>query len=286
MLFIIDTGKEPVTVGIASVCRQDGTPTAVAADRMVTVGEQGGVEYEDTESKIEHLIDNDHVSAVAVGAGLSTYIDEIFRRFPDLLEHADGMLQTMDEVNNYLLAAYQHQVRSTIENQILQPYGYTLPELKDRETQIPSGIQEEITDQVDDVIETVTNRVHVVLAGVGANNAKIYTLVGMDSHNYTDIGYSVIGSGSDSARLTFIRRGYDRTCPYREGVFTVLEAKSQAEERQGVGQRTDLVSITESGIDPFTVDERADLQDKLTKIEEEEKEARQSVMDEWDSSIS
>jgi 20S proteasome alpha/beta subunit len=119
---------------------------------------------------------------------------------------------------------------------------------------------------------------------VGIDGAGLYTISGMDYTNHTDMGYTTIGSGTESARLTFIRRKYDEYAEHREGVFTVLEAKAQAEERQGVGVETDLLSISRDGIREYDENEMQTLRQKLKRIDAEEQNARQSVMDEWENS--
>lgn len=273
-----------MTVGIAAVTGVDSDPgVVVAADRMVTVGEGGGVEYEDSEGKVDTFVNNQHVSAVAVGAGVSTYIDEVLNLTNTYVRNADEPPETIQHAMQYCLAAYQETVRQTISNQVFQPLGYALDDLQDESVRIPSEIQRAMVEQVNSIRQETANRVNIIVAGVGADGAGVYHLAGMDETDFTEIGYVVIGSGSDSARLTFTRQNYDRTCTLPEGVFSVLEAKSQAEERQGVGQRMDFVTIKGSEIHRFDAEEKQKLRGHLTVIGDKEEEARQRVIEEWDS---
>ena len=275
-----------MTVGISAICRKDGEPRAiVAADRMVTVGNSGGIEYEDSDSKLTHIVDNENVSAVAVGAGVSTYIDGIFKETEGFLA-AEGNVppSTVKDVRDYALAAYKSKVQESIQNQILSPYSYTLDELKNPDVSVPETVQKELIAEIQDVQESVNNRVHILLAGVDSQTAEVFQIVGNDYTNFSDIGYSVIGSGRDSARLTFIRREYDRTCSHDEGVFTVLEAKDQAEERQGVGRRTDMVMVEPGNIIEFDPSQLGQLEDDLETIGDREKQVRENVINDWSMS--
>jgi hypothetical protein len=272
-----------MTVGIAAICERDGEPCVVAsADRMVTVGRQGGIEYEDTGSKTEIIELDTGLRAVAVGAGASTYIDRVHRQARSLLDSPDNNSpQTMDDLREYYLVALQTVVRETINNQVMEPFGYKIKDLRNEQVRIPAGIQQSIVEQVNGIQKEVQRAATILLAGVGNDGGAIYKLEGTDFSEFSDVGYAVVGSGSDSARLTFIRRRYDHRRDYREGVFTVLEAKSQAEERQGVGQQMDLYSVGMNEVREFDEDERRQLRQKLQKIEAEERDARESVMDEW-----
>lgn len=273
-----------MTVGIAAICQREDEPCVVAAaDRMVTVGRTSGIEYEDTGSKTEVIEGQDGLRATAVGAGTSTYIDRVHGRAERLLARTadDELPRTMEELRQYYLNALQQVVRETINNQVMEPFGYRLQDLRDGGVDIPGAIQQSIAEQVNNIQQQLQEMVTILLAGVGDDGGAIYKLSGTDYSEFTDMGYAVIGSGSNSARLTFIRRRYDSRREYHEGVFTVLEAKAQAEERQGVGQRMDLIRLSSGGVKEFEEDERETLRQKLHKIEAEERSARESVMNEW-----
>lgn len=272
-----------MTVGITAICQDEGVPKAIiAADRMVTVGNKGGIEYEDTEPKLEPFIDNDDLTAVAVGSGVSAYIDEIQRRTRHYADNNHD-LTSKEQAREIALLAYQDTVRETINNQVLSPYGYNLTDLEDPDTSIPTEIQKEMIEGAKQIREDTGEAAQILVAAVGEDGAGLYLLSGMDYTNFSDIGYSVIGSGSGSARLTFIRREYDHGCSYHEGVLTVLEAKHQAEERQGVGRKVDIMAIGPGELEQFGADEKTELKNDLAEIEKGEKQARESIMDSWDS---
>lgn len=248
---------------------------------MVTVGNQGGIEFEDTESKIERTATADGCSAVAVGAGSSTYIDEIFDQYDRLVAESDGRPGTVPDVRAFLRRAYEAKLRETIENQIVSPYGYRLGDLRDPDTSIPQSLEQRLRDEVKQAVETLNTRAQILLAGADRDGARIYTVSGNDYDEFTGVGYAVVGSGSDSARLTFIRRRYDHTCEYSEAVFTVLEAKQQAEERQGVGIRSDIVTVGSDEVSQFTQSEREELENRIERVRSEERRVRKEIISEW-----
>lgn len=268
-----------MTVGVSAITKYGDEDTIVfSSDRMVTVGRGGGVEYEDTQTKMVELVDNSAVSAVAVGAGISTFIDEVFERFEDVREQSEPP-ESVEFVVQMLTVAFQARVQDAVENQVTQAYGYSLDDLKDPNVEIPQSLEQTLMNDVKDITDA-SNQVQILVGGVDADGAEIHQVVGMERSTYTDIGYSVVGSGTDSARLTFIRRGYDRSCSLAEGVFTVLEAKRQAEERQGVGDDSDMLLVDKDGIRDLD-DQLNGLESMLDEIEAAEREAREEVITDW-----
>jgi len=270
-----------MTVGIGTICEEDGEPCVVlAADRMVTVGTSGGVEYEDSSAKIEPFIDNDDVTAMLVGSGSSTMIDSIIKRSQQIAT-ANPDVANINGAMKIALGAYKTIVQETISNRVLSPIGYELEDLRNNDVEVPTEIQRSVVNQANDIRNQFSEGVKIMLAAVDRNEAGLYLIAGNDYTDFSDIGYSVIGSGTRSARLTFIRRGYDSDCDSRESLFTVMDAKSQAEERQGVGQQVDLVKITQGMKKHYSAEEIQSLRENLNKINEQEMEAREKVIREW-----
>lgn len=269
-----------MTVGIAAIAESQHNPKAiVAADRMVTIGERSGVEYEDSDSKIESFIHTDDLAAVAVGAGTSTYIDEILDTLHTYVAHPDNQPATAREAMNLALVAYKNTVQETINNQVSAAYNFDLADLRDDDVSVPNTVQKAIVNEAQNIRDETAKRVTLLVTAVGTDGAGIYRISGGDFTNFTDTGYSIIGSGADSARLTFTRRQYSKTTTKRDGLFTVLEAKRQAEERQGVGQRMDLATIEQGQIRTIDQVEEEKLAEYLDRIQLRENEARAKVME-------
>jgi hypothetical protein len=178
--------------------------------------------------------------------------------------------------------AYQKVIQETVENQALSPLGYELSDLKNGRSEIPREIQRVIAEQADAIRSDMADKVQFLISGVGQQGPGVFHVSGADFANLNDMGYGVVGSGTDSARLSFIRRGYDPSSDLREGLFSVLEAKSQAEERQGVGQQMDLAVVGAGEVDIFDEEDISDLRKKLGEIENAEREAREEVMHDWE----
>lgn len=269
-----------MTVGIGAVCEEGEQPeVVVAADRMVTVGQTGGVEYEDTSTKIEVLLDDEGISAAVVGSGTSTLIDSIIKTARDYT--AQNRIETIGGAKDIVLSAYKTQVQESVQNRVLSGMGYKLADFRNKEQDIPTEIQKEVLSASNELRQKMAKQAQILLAVATENNAAIYLIAGNDYSNFSDIGYAIIGSGTDSARLTFIRRSYDSTCEFPESLFTVAEAKSQAEERQGVGQDMDLVRISGKSINKFSNSEIKTIRKRLSDIKTAEMEARQNVITDW-----
>lgn len=276
-----------MTVGIAAIADSQSDPcVVVAADRMVTVGEQGGIEFEGNESKLAAFIDNGELSATAVGAGSTTFIDEILVSFDDVTNNLEFEPTTTRDALSVAQAAYKMTIRETIQNQVLSPLGYYLEDLRNDDVKIPAQIQSGIFEQATNLRQQIAENVHILIAAAGSDGGGVFVLAGGDFNNYTRMGYWVVGSGADSAGLSLIRRQYNHRSPLREGIFTVIEAKDQAEERQGVGQQMDMIVAWPSNIYEFDENDKRQLRQKLGKIQEEEKTARENVMEEWEKPFS
>lgn len=281
-----------MTVGIASIAENGGDPAVVvAADRLVTVGnrDQSRVEYEDTNTKIEPVIHESDLTAMVVGAGNTTVIDEVVNTIPDFMPHVS--LNGTRDAKHLVKLAYQDVMRRTIDDNVFSPLGYSISDLKDAEGDdgagedftIPDRLQSELIERAHSFRNHFADNVRLLLASVDENGADIHQIAGGNANRFTGMGYAVVGSGTESARLTFIRRNYDSGCSLRESVFTTLEAKLQAEERQGVGNRMDLAHAKPGHFVEYDNSEIRELRDLYQRVTEREREARENVMDEWDS---
>jgi len=269
-----------MTVGIAAICENESEPEViVAADRMVTVGRSGGVEYEDTSTKIETLVNDRDISAVVIGSGNTTYIDEIVNIAKDLA--SANQIKTPDTARELVVTAYKHAVQKTISNSVLSPLGFEIEDLRNNDVSVPPEIQRAVFEQGQNIKQQAGKEAQLLVVAASKSDSRISVVAGNDYTDFSEIGYAVIGSGTDSARLTFIRKNYDSGCSFQEAVFTVVEAKSQAEERQGVGQQMDILKVSQSEIQQFTDAEINELRTELTNIKDAEREAREKVINSW-----
>ena len=274
-----------MTVGIAAICNPpegEENPHVIAtADRMVTHGAQGGIEYEDTESKIEVYLISDKLTGIAIGSGMTGFIQGVLDEVYAALPNVSSDLDTERDVAEVLLAGYQKKVQKIIENQILSPMGFELSDLRDPNMEVPPNIQSAFEQRASEFRGEVDGSVSFIAATAGPDGVGVYTITGSEIFNHSSQGYTVVGSGSDSATLTFIRRNYSRNCPHNEALFTVMEAKAQSEERQGVGQKMDIVEVRAGNVNQYDDDEIKTLREKLEEIEDAERQARQDIITGW-----
>lgn len=271
-----------MTVGIAAVAGVPDNPNVIlAADRMVTYGSDPGIEYEDTESKLEVIVHSDDLKMAVIGAGPTTYIDEYVDTMRDIVsEYQD--ITTAEEAIAVARSAGQTLLQNTVRNQVLAPMGFTYSDLQtdgDGLAQIPGHLQQTIAEQISSVRSDYAKKLRFIVGVVGTDRPAIYTIEGTGSNDYSKVGYVAIGSGADSALLTFIRRPHDRHCSVNKGVMTVYEAKADAEERQGVGKEFDMLLLRENRVKTL---ESGDLQAVHDEIKMKEREVRQSIIDDWD----
>lgn len=145
-----------------------------------------------------------------------------------------------------------------------------------------------VFEQAAKIRQNFKENVRLLAAAVDQNGAELRLIAGGNTRHLTDLGYHVIGSGRESAQLTFTRRRYDRRTTTANAIFTAVEAKRQAEERRGVGQDLDLIRVTSDSIYTFGQGDDADegelgeILDLLDRIDEEQREVRENVISEWD----
>ncbi len=267
-----------MTVGIGAICRaENGPQVVISADRMVTVGAGSGIEYEDTDSKIEVVTETDGMVCVAVGSGSLNYIDEVLDRLEDKM--IDNPPTDVGGVVSLAGEAFREMERDTINRNILSQYGLSIEELSDSNSAIPAQFQGDILEKIDGVRSTLRDSVNIMLGGVSNGEAELHA--GSNDYNsFTSTGYSTIGSGSQSAQLSFIRNRYDpdhATLP--EATFTVAEAKVQAEERQGVGQEMDMITVSNDGVEK--IEEIETLRDLVERAETQQQQVRERVIETW-----
>jgi hypothetical protein len=269
-----------MTVGIAAISEAEHDPYVVlAADRMVT-NRTGGLEYEAQESKIETLHHQQDATAVALGAGRNDWLSEIVKKANELIAQKATANLNVTDINSLFKIAYQRTIQNAIHDELLAPLGFQLSDLRNKEEHMPEQIQAEIVSRSQKYRKQFAEGAQFILAGVDSRGAHIYSHSGGSVSEESHRGYSVIGSGFRSAQLTFVRSNFDKSTSLTDTLFTVAEAKTQSEERQGVGNKMDLVKISVGKYNEISETEQ--LRNQLTRVDEEERLARQNVMKEWD----
>jgi hypothetical protein len=249
---------------------------------MVTYGreEESQIEYEDTRSKIETLHTDEGLTALAIGAGSSTVIDEIIDRAKRTI--VNSPVSSATGIRECVVQSNQQIIQESVENQALSPLGYSLSDLKDPDVDVPDHIQNAIFQQAAEIRKRFEGT-RIIIACVSDDESKIYQIMGADYINQSGRGNAVIGSGSRSAQLTFIRRGYDPNMGVESAFYLVLDAKNQAEERQGVGKRMDFAVMGPDSIKHIGGrDVEQELRNTLGDIEDELRTRRKEIINRKD----
>ena len=272
-----------MTVGIACICDAEGdNPKAVVtADRMVTSGRVARREYEHTSSKMVSIIGEDGdrpVTALAVGAGSVSLADEVLYKVRKYVQ-SDTPQNTRD-VAEHAVIALQQVVQETINRQVLSPQGLSLETFNQMQNQMNPQVVQGTYQEMMEKKEEVLKQVNILLAGVDDDGAHLYNILHNDMARSDSIGYLTVGSGAEPANATFIRNRYDDTCDLTEALLAVTEAKSQAEEAQGVGEEMDIAVLHGDGREDLEEGEIEELREVYNNVVRAENQARKEELEE------
>lgn len=270
-----------MTVGIAAICNgSDGEEPCVivVADRLVTTGRSTRIEYEHTSTKIQEVIDTNAVTSFSVASGSLSLADDLFLKLnEEIMEEGPTKIRSIVEEG---VDAFHRLEQETYNNQILGPMDLTLDDLKNGDLALSNEYQRAILEDIYNTKDEIESNLHILIAGVDDDGPHIYSLEQADLARHDDIGYATIGSGSLSAQLTFTRNRYDTDCSFNDALMTVVEAKSRAEEAQGVGRKMDIAIIRKNDVEVINDDEVDDLRELQRKIELAESKARRKTIGE------
>jgi hypothetical protein len=235
-----------VTVCIAALCHGDSgnDPLAViAADRMVTLG--GFIEFEHAVPKMAHP----SPFAVAMIAGDTLIGTRIAQEVASSLAGTSTPLLTIAQ---NLAEHYEATRQGIIEANVLAPRGLSFQTFYGSH----ASLNGQITMMLDQAMANLDVNVELVLAGVDAQGAHIYTIgnPGRPERQHDVIGYAATGSGAIHAMQSMIGFGHSSTAGLNETVFRIYASKRRAEVAPGVGAETDLAIISDGGLEWLDVD--------------------------------
>ncbi|MUW14853.1 hypothetical protein GJ633_09390 [Halorubrum sp. CBA1125] len=264
-----------MTVGIAAISQERSDPKVVlAADRMITTGQNPRIEYEHTRSKIKPIHDNSIVSCMAIASGTVSFIEEFFTKLEDKFSDQDptGVRQIADEARD----AYTEVGRQTVENQVLEKFDLSISDLTNGGTAFESDVLSSFLSDVADAQDDFSRQLEVLVGGVDPQGAHIFSIQGFDLNPQNTIGYHAVGSGTQPARSVFIRNEYSTDTDVSESIINTIEAKVQAEEARGVGRKMDLAVVNRPQEDEQCCEEFSrEKKDKWVELYEDIIEAEQ-----------
>jgi len=230
---------QPVTVCIAALCRdeRDAPLAVIAADRMVTLG--GFIQFEHAVPKMSYP----SPFAIAMIAGDTLFGTRIAQEIATALS---GTNPQVLEIAHRLASHYEDTRLMLVETQILAPRGLTLQTFYEHH----ESLNDQITMMIDQSMAQLDIGVQLVLAGVDAAGAHIYTIEnpGRPERQHDVIGYAATGIGAIHAMQSMIGFGHSSSAGLKETVFRVYASKRRAEVAPGVGLETDLVIISADGL--------------------------------------
>jgi len=271
-----------MTVGIAAACCTDtaNPKIVIAADRMVTSGRVTKIEYEHTETKLRTVLNDDINTIMAVASGDTSLSDDFFHKLDEKLEDMDpfGSEQIIQEA----VSAFQDMSTEAINRQVLGGFDMTVSELQTDEVNLdPETVQALVADVVEKRDEIV-NGLTVMFGAIDAQGTHLTSIIRGDVARHDSIGYHAIGSGGQPARSSFIRSQYDTSCNIETALLSAVEAKRQSEAAQGVGNKMDIAVVSREGCHDLAQDEIDEVVDLYDEIVDEEKTARENVIEEVD----
>ncbi|WP_152423885.1 Ntn hydrolase family protein [Natronobacterium lacisalsi] len=267
-----------MTVGIGVISTGGDTEQAViAADRLVTTGHTNRVEFEHTQSKIEEILCTSRVTSMIAASGSLSLADDVIYKLQSGL--AEDPPESVRDVADETVKAFQKMERETINNQILSPLDISLQDLKSDDTHLSEQIEAQLLEAIYNKKEEIEQQLTLLLCGIDEDGPHIFSIQGADKARHDQIGYHTIGSGSQSAQLTFTRSQYDLNCSLSNALLTTYEAKRRAEEAQGVGRNLDIAVIREGEYEELDSSELQNLKEMLSTIREEKSDTRQNTID-------
>lgn len=264
-----------MTVGIGAAYKGDDPAVVLVADRMVTTG---AVEHEHSDGKLE-MVKAGTPAVAAVAAGTLSYADELYYQVGNrvLNESPD----TVQAVADIFIEEMHAIVQSEANNQILSDYDLTLNQLTNEGVPLSDDMVGQFLQQISDLKQNIHANTNMLIAGVDdEHGAQLLELRDGSLTRHRSLGYQCIGSGAGSASLTFMRNGYDPES-IEDALMLAADAKNQAGEAQGVGDKMDIAVVTDDV--KFLEEERIkNIQYIIEDVRDAERDARESVINDAD----
>lgn len=231
-----------MTICIGALCAdaqgRPGRYAVVASDRMVTMG--GITEFEHDVPKMTAVTDR----IVALMAGDAVNGASLIRALP---ANIAGSPPTVRRVAESAAGLYAQHRRQVIEAAVLGARGVTLQDFYGGGVQLKW--QPQLVAATDHTISNFDFGIELLVAGVDADGAELYHVgnPGGATGYLGQIGYGAIGSGTLHALQAMIGVGHTPSRALAQTIFSVYASKRQAEIAPGVGEKTDMWVIRDSG---------------------------------------
>jgi 20S proteasome alpha/beta subunit len=268
-----------MTVCVAAICEDSGNEAIITAcDKMVSMG--GYVSGDPSVRKIDPILYDWSLMFAASDISPSTPIVKEIRGFNK------GSIKTLGEVAAIIREAYKKQRDRQIEDEILQPIGFSSRSfLLDGKNQLSDRVYERTFDR----IESYDLGIDLLVQGYDEETKEPH-IFGVSnpgkSSFYDKVGFWAIGSGQHQAIASLFATKYNKWESLAECTTKALIAKFMAESSVGVGKET-FVLVSRKDVPNRTIFINPPIQqavrnkyDSLPKIPRDALPEVQAVIDE------
>lgn len=264
-----------MTVGIGATYNGDDPAVVLIADRMVTTG---AVEHEHSDGKLE-MVSAGNPAVAAVAAGTLSYADELYYRVGNRI--LDESPDTVQAVGEFFVEEMHEIIRSEANNQILADYDLTLNELTNQGVPLSDDMVSNFLAQVTELKNNIQGSTEMLIAGVDDDHGgQLLELRNGSLTRHRSLGFQCIGSGARSASLTFMRNGYNPD-DLEDALMLAADAKNQAGEAQGVGDKMDIAIVNDS-VKFLDKDRIKNIQHVIEDVRDAERTAREKTINDAD----
>ena len=227
-----------MTICIAAIC-EDTNKVIVSADRMITAAHLSQ-EFEHNVPKMEKISN----TCVAVTAGSALAPREIFSEVRKWAEKVSN--HSVHEIVEEVMKNFNRLRLKKAEERHLKSRGFeNANEFYLKSQSLPP----QLIIPIDQKLSEERLSVEILIAGVDSDGAHIYWITDPGVSECFDLMcYSAVGSGEPHALHTFISENYNSSFSLNKALFTVYEAKKNAENAPGVGKDSDFWVIDKNGI--------------------------------------
>lgn len=132
-----------------------------------------------------------------------------------------------------------------IKEQIYDIYGIDEDFIKDV---LRGSIDNRYIGSALDAISSYTINCRILLIGFEDDEAQIAEIAENGISDMREINFGAIGSGAIQAINTLLFQGYSKDDKFSTTVYNVYKAKRNAEVSSGVGKKTDIMILSQSGV--------------------------------------
>lgn len=272
-----------MTVGMAAIAdaRTENPKVVVAADTLLTTQQQSAIEHEHPETKLGRIASSyNNVEILSVCAGAVSLAEKLSKKIEDVLPQAveQGIPITVENVAELAAEQYRQLIQDQIHKRVLSSYGLSLEDMS-KQHQFKDDFFNDVWTQARELEQQIMQNLVMLIGGLDQTGAAVYEIGNNDITGHNDIGYAVIGSGSQPAQSEFIKSKYGKSDDFDTCVATATAANFRAEQARGVGGDMHMGVVSAHGTKFVNSDTVEALIDRQREIAEEQERVKQKTLD-------